>query len=48
MSDDKDFTIDTGTGNVLLHGELLHNKSSEELKPMYINRESQIRNVQIV
>ena len=31
MSDDEDFTIDAGTGNVLLHGELLQNKSSHKL-----------------
>ena len=27
MSDDRVFVIDARTGNVLLHGELLHNKS---------------------
>ena len=38
MSDDEDFTIDASTGNVLLHGELLHNKSSEELTEAAIYR----------
>ena len=31
MSDDEDFIIDANTSNVLLHLELLHNKSSVEL-----------------
>ena len=31
MSDDEDFTVDAGTGNVLTRGELLCNKSCQEL-----------------
>ena len=38
MSDDEDFTIDASTGNMLLHGELLHNKSFEELMEAAIYR----------
>ena len=38
MSDDEDFTIDAGTGNVLLHGELLQNKSFHELMEAAIYR----------
>ena len=38
MSDDKDFTIDTGTGDVLLHGELLQNKSFHGLMEAVIYR----------
>ena len=30
MSDDEDFTIDASTGDVLLHGEVLRNKSPHE------------------
>ena len=45
MSDDEDFTIDASTGNVLLHGELLHNKSSEELMAAAIYRGIDVRKV---
>ena len=38
MSDDEDFTIDAGTGDVLLHGEPLRNKSSDELMEAAIYR----------
>ena len=38
MSDDEDFFIDAGTGDVLLRGELLHNKSSHELMEAAIYR----------
>ena len=38
MSDNEDFSIDAGTGNVLLHGELLRNKSSHELMEAVIYR----------
>ena len=38
MSDDEDFTIEASTGNVLLHGELLRNKSSAELMEAAIYR----------
>ena len=36
MSDEQDFSIDAGTGNVLLHGELLQNKSFHELMEVAI------------
>ena len=38
MSDDEDFTIDASTGDVLLHGEVLHNKSPNELMEAAIYR----------
>lgn len=38
MSDEQDFSIDAGTGNVLLHGELLQNKSFHELMEAAIYR----------
>ena len=38
MSDDKDFTIDAGTGNVLMRGELLCNKSCQVLMEATIYR----------
>ena len=31
MSDDEEVAINTGTGNALLQGELLRNKSSQQL-----------------
>ena len=45
MSDDEDFTIDAGTGNVLLHGELLQNKSFHELMEAAIYREVDVSKV---
>ena len=38
MSDDKDFTIHASTGDVLLHGEVLRNKSPHELMEAAIYR----------
>ena len=45
MSDNEDFTIDAGTGNVLLLGELLRNKSSQELMDAAIYRGINVSNV---
>ena len=38
MTDDEDFTIDASTGDVLLHGEVLRNKSPHELMEAAIYR----------
>ena len=38
MSDDEDFSIGASTDNVLLHGELLRNKISQELMEAAIYR----------
>ena len=38
MSDDEDFTIDASTGDVLLHGEVVRNKSPQELMEAAIYR----------
>ena len=38
MSDDKDFSIDANTGDVLLYGELFRNKNSRELMEAAICR----------
>ena len=45
MSDDQDFTIDADTGNILLRGELLHNRSSQELIDATISRGIDVSNV---
>ena len=48
MSDDEDFTLDAGTGNMLLRGELLRNKNCQELMDAAIYRGigvSKVKNV---
>ena len=45
MSDNDDLTTDPGSGNVLLHGELLRNKSWREPMDAAIYRNICIKNV---
>ena len=44
MLDNDDFAIDAGSGNVLLHGELLRNKSYQELLDVAIYSISNVKN----
>ena len=45
MSNSGDFTLDAGTGNVLLRGELMRNKSCQELMDAAIYKGIDVRKV---